>query len=83
MEEFYKKLENIIRKVPNKKILIIQGDFNAKVGPDAYENWAETDGQYITGTTNNRLLHLLEFVSNQRLTITNTLYFHKLSRTTT
>lgn len=77
-EEFYEELENTISKVLNKDILIIQGDFNAKVGPDAYENRAGTVGQCGTGATNDRRLCLLEFVSNQRLTITNTLYPDKL-----
>lgn len=82
-EEFYEELENTISKVLNKDILIIRGDFGAKVGPDTYENWAGTVGQYGTGTTNDRGLCLLEFVSNQRLIIANTLYPHKLSRRTT
>ena len=83
VEEFYEELENAIKKVPKKDIIIVQGDFNAKVGPDAYENWAGTVGQYGTGDTNDRGLRLLEFASSQRLTIGNTLYPHKLSRRTT
>ena len=83
VEAFYEELENTIKKIPKKDILIVQGDFNAKVGPDAYDNWAGTVGQYGTGNTNDRGLRLLEFAGSQRLTIANTLYPHKLSRRTT
>ncbi|XP_076438321.1 uncharacterized protein LOC143277407 [Babylonia areolata] len=59
------------------------GDFNAKIGSDAYNDWAGTVGQYGTGDTNDRGLRLLEFACSQRLTIANALYPHKLSRRTT
>ena len=83
LEEFYEQVENVIKKIPKKDITIIQGDFNAKVGPDAYKDWQGTIGQYGTGETNERGLRLLEFASNQRLTIANTLFPHKPSRRTT
>ena len=83
VEEFYEQVENAIKKVPKKDITIIQGGFNAKVGPDAYEDWQGTIGQFGVGETNDRGLRLLEFASSQRLTIANTLYPHKLSRRTT
>ena len=83
VEEFYEKIESIIQKTPKKDLLIVQGDFNAKIGKDAYENWAGTVGRFGTGETNDRGLRLLEFASSHRLTITNTLYPHKISRRTT
>mgnify|MGYP006273469667 CR=1 FL=1 len=83
VEEFYEELENSIKKVPKKDLLIVQGDFNAKVGRDAYEQWAGTVGQYGTGETNDRGLRLLEFAESHQLTLATTLYPHKLSRRTT
>ena len=83
VEEFYEELEDTIKKTPRKDILIIQGDFNAKIGPDAYDQWAGTVGQYGTGETNDRGTRLLEFACTHRLTIANTLYPHKRSRRTT
>ena len=83
IEEFYETLEGIIQTTPKKDIIIVQGDFNAKVGPDAYQQWAGTVGKYGCGETNERGLRLLEFAMSQRLTIANTLYPHKLSRRTT
>ena len=38
VEESYEQLDTIIAKVPMKDLLIIQGDWNAKVGTDAYQN---------------------------------------------
>ena len=58
LEEFYEQVENVIKKIPKKDITIIQGDFNAKVGPDAYKDWQGTIGQYGTGETNERGLRL-------------------------
>ena len=81
--EFYEQVESIIQKKTRKYLLIIQGDFNAKIVEDAFENWAGTVGRYGTGETNDRGLRLLEFASSHRLTITSTLYPHTISRRTT
>ena len=32
VEEFYDQLQNIIDQTPKKNILVVQGDWNAKVG---------------------------------------------------
>ena len=83
VEEFYEEIETTIKKVPKKDFLIVQGDWNAKVGPDAYEQWAGTAGRFAVGETNDRGLRLLEFASEYKLTLANTLFPHKLSRRTT
>ena len=82
VEELYEQIENTLKKVPKIDLIIIQGDFNAKIGPDAYEMWPGTVGRYGVGETNDRGLRLLEFASSHRLTIANTLY-PKTSRRTT
>ena len=83
VEEFYEQLEQAIQKSPKKDILIVQGDWNAKIGPDSYQQWAGTVGKFSTGETNDRGLRLLEFACSHRLTLANTLFPHKLSRRTT
>ena len=83
VEEFYDQLDNIIAKVPKKDILVVLGDWNAKIGPDTYQHWAGTVGKFGLGETNDRGLRLLEFAQSHRLTIANTLHPHKKSRTTT
>ncbi|XP_076454867.1 uncharacterized protein LOC143289703 [Babylonia areolata] len=82
-EEFYEQIDSIIATVPKKDMLIVQGDWNAKVGPDAYQNWAGTTGKFGIGETNDRGLRLLVFAKSHRLTLANTLHAHKLSRTAT
>ena len=83
VEAFYEQLAQTIAKVPKKDILIVQGDWNAKVGKDAYKDWSGTVGRFGIGETNDRGLRLLEFAKSHKLTIANTLYPHKKSRTTT
>jgi len=36
IESFYETLNNVIRQTPRSDIKIIKGDWNAKVGPDAF-----------------------------------------------
>ena len=67
------------KAVPKKDLLIIQGDWNTKVGPHAYTQWAVTVGRYGYGNTNERGWRLLEFANNYRMTLANTLYPHKKS----
>ena len=38
VEEFYDQLQNVIDQTTKKDILVVQGDWNAKVGKDACEN---------------------------------------------
>ena len=83
IEEFYEELEQTIKQTPKKDFLVVQGDWNAKIGTDAYTHWPGTVGQFGVGETNERGLRLLEFASSHKLTIANTLHPHKLSRRTT
>ena len=42
VEMFYDELEEIIKKTPKKDLLIITGDWNAEVGPDAHiSGWGQ------------------------------------------
>ena len=50
----YKQLDRIIAKTPKKDVLAVQGNWNAKVGPDAYQLWAGTVGRFGIGETNSR-----------------------------
>ena len=38
IEEVYDRLQNVIDQKPTKGILVVQGDWNAKVGKDAFGN---------------------------------------------
>ena len=80
VEQFYEQLDIIIAKTPKKDILVVEGDWNAKVSPDTYKHWEGTVERHGLGDTND--MRPLEFVKSHRLTVANTLHPHKLSRTT-
>ncbi|XP_012934855.1 uncharacterized protein LOC106011070, partial [Aplysia californica] len=77
---FYDQIQEVIDQTPKKDIIVVQGDWNAKVGKDAYKNWKGTCGQYCNSESNERGLRLQEFASYNNLVLTNTLGQHKASR---
>ena len=64
VEQFYEQLDNITAKTPRKDVLVVQGDRNAKVDPDAYPHWAGTVRRFSIGETNDRGWRLLEFAKS-------------------
>ena len=80
IEAFYEQLQEVLDETPRKDIIIIQGDWNAKVGEDARKDWKGTCGLYSNAQTNERGLLLLEFSSYNDLFLTNTFGPHKPSR---
>jgi len=83
IDDFYENLNDLIKTIRRKDILVVQGDWNAKIGEDAYENWKGVVGKFGHGETNERGLKLLEFAKNHQLIVANTLFNHKISRRTT
>ena len=61
IEDFYDDLEKLLKTVPRKDNLIVQGDWNAKIGNDAFDAWRGTIGKFGLGGTNERGQKLLEF----------------------
>ena len=45
-EEFYDQLQNIIDQTPKRDILVVQGDWIAKVGRNACGNWQGIYGPF-------------------------------------
>ena len=80
IDDFYNQLQSTIDKVNKKDILIIQGDWNAKVGRDAQVDWKRFCGPSCNAATNDRGLRLLEFASYNDVVLANTLGRHKASR---
>ena len=80
IEEFYSQLQDIVNSIDKKDILIIQGDWNSKVGVDATEDWGNHCGPSCNATTNERGQRLLEFASLNDMVLANTLGLHKASR---
>ena len=69
IEAFFDQLQNVIDQTPKKDILVVQGNWNAKVGKDAYENRQGICGPLCNDDTNERGLRLLEFATFNNLAI--------------
>ena len=76
VEVFYEELQKVLNKTPKKDILVVQGDWNAKIREDAYENC----GRHCNIKSNERGRRLLEFASYNDLMVANTFGSHKTSR---
>ena len=76
IDEFYENLQGMIQNVPNRELLIIMGDFNAKVGKD-WETWKGAMGKFGYGEENERGEKLLNFCTNNNLRIMNTAFYQK------
>ena len=46
VEYFYEELQNVLDKTPKKDILVVQGDWNAKIGEEACKDWKGTCGHH-------------------------------------
>ena len=71
IEAFYSILEDALAKVHKKDIIIITGDWNAKIGSDNTD-WKSVMGKYGYGDRNEREERLLEFAAIHSLYICNT-----------
>ncbi|GFO49148.1 craniofacial development protein 2 [Plakobranchus ocellatus] len=80
VEDFYNEVQKTLNEVSKKDIIVVQGDWNAKIGQDAQEDWEGTCGQYCNQATNDRGPRLLEFAKYNDLKIMNTFGPHKPSR---
>ena len=80
LRTFYERLQEILDQSPKKDILVVLGDWNAKVRDDALKNWKGTCGRYCNRETNERGLRLLEFACYNDLVLANTLGKRKVSR---
>ena len=83
MDAFYQELNSQMKEIPKKDIVLVIGDWNAKVGTDAYPTWEGTAGRFGLGLTNERGLGLLEFAKYHDLVLANTLHPQKSSRKST
>ena len=80
VEEFYDLLQTTINQSNSSDLLVIMGDFNAKVGEDR-SNWESVLGNYGFGKINDRGEKLLNFCAVNVLCICNTMFKqNKLSR---
>ena len=79
VDKSYRELQSLVDQTPKQDILVVQGDWNAKVGEDAQEDWGEVRGPFCNPETKDRRLKLLNFATYNNLVLANTLGIHKPS----
>ena len=76
-EVFYEQLQSTLLSVPSSDLLVIMGDFNARVGSDC-SIWRSVLGPHGIGECNENGKRLLDFCASNQLLVTNTWFQHKL-----
>ena len=71
VKQFYEDLQNLLELTPQKDVLFIIGDWNAKVGSQATPGVTGTFGLGVQNETGQRLI---EFCQENSLVIANTLF---------
>ena len=71
VERFYEDLQDLVELIPQKDVLFIIGDWNAKVGSQETPGVA---GKFGLGMQNEAGQRLIEFCQENALVIANTLF---------
>ena len=71
VERFYEDLQDLLELTPEKDVLFIIGDWNAKVGS---QETPEVMGKFGLGIQNEAGQRLIEFCQKNALVIANTLF---------
>jgi len=75
-ESFYENLEDVYNRIPRYDMVIIMGDFNAKIGKQDYQR--QVAGPYTVHDTSNENGNMLtQFATRNRLIIKSTMFPHK------
>ena len=75
-EKFYSRLQDVVCSIPKRDMLLILGDFNARVGCDS-STWEGVMGNHGPSELNENGRRLLEFCTCNNLVVTNTLFKHR------
>ena len=73
---FYEQLQSTLDNIPKQDVLVLMGDFNAKIGSD-HRHWHGVLGKHGIGGVSDNGLRLLEFCALNGLVITNSFFQHK------
>src|SRR6218665_3497549 len=76
IEDFYTALQEAMGNTPSQDLIIVMGDFNAKVGKD-WKTWRGAMGKFGYGEENERGERLLNFCLGNSLKIMNTQFYHR------
>ena len=71
VEQFYENLQDLLELTPQKDVLFIIGDWNAKVGS---QETPGVTGKFGLGVQNEAVQRLIEFCQENTLVIANTLF---------
>ena len=71
VEQFYEDLQDLLELTPQKDVLFIKGDWNAKVGS---QETPGVTGKFGLGIQNEAGQRLIEFCQESTLVIANTLF---------
>ena len=72
-EVHYEEIQRMLKQVKSTDVLIVMGDFNAKIGVEAYQ---DTVGKFGLGKRNERVERLLQFCIENNLIVSNTFFQH-------
>lgn len=75
VDKFYRELETAISKIPSRETLMIVGDFNAKIGENSHQ-LSNCVGKFGLGQRNERGERLIQFVADNNMVISNTVFQH-------
>ena len=71
VEQFYEDLQDLLERTPQKDVLFIIGDWNAKVGDQEIPG---VTGKFGLGVQNEAGQRLIEFCQENTLVVANTLF---------
>jgi len=74
MERFYQDLSQAVKQVPKGDMLLVMGDFNAKVGRREPSAMSSAVGLYGLGETNEAGEQLEDFFLEHELAVANTMF---------
>ena len=77
---FYEKCEATTYTTCKEDILVILGDWNAKVGPNTYTKWKVAVDKFGIESINEREFWLLELTRLHKMFRANTMHLHNISR---
>ena len=76
IEVFYEHVQKAIKQTKSTDVVVVIGDFNAKVG----SNHEKVVGKFGLGDCNERGERLIQFSKENQLIVTNTFYEHPMRR---
>jgi exonuclease III len=76
-DNFYINLQQTVAKVPKGDMLLIVGDFNARVGRQDNQGTGNVIGAHTVDDTNENGKRLIDFCNLNNLIVTNTFFQHK------